>query len=74
MRQRLRKKSSEMNKTKAVKYIFGVLFLSVSIYSLMNYIDFRNALTKSKPIVYSFIEKRVNKGGRGESYVGSCFK
>lgn len=57
-----------MNKTKAVKYIFGVLFLSVSIYSLMNYIDFRNALTKSKPIVYSFIEKRVNKGGRGESY------
>lgn len=57
-----------MNKSKILKYIFSVLFLCVTIYSLFNYIHFRNALSEFKPIVYSYIEKRVNRGGRGESY------
>ena len=52
-----------MNKSKILKYIFSVLFLCVTIYSLFNYIHFRNALSEFKPIVYSYIEKITNTLG-----------
>ncbi len=58
-----------MNKSIVVKFFLGALFLSVSIYSFMKYFEFRNAFLEGKPIVYSLIEKRINKGSRGgDSY------
>ena len=57
-----------MNKTKVVKYVFGVLFFCVSIYSLRSYIDCKSTVSESKPIVYFLVETRINKGGRGKSY------
>lgn len=51
-----------------VQYFFGVMFLGISIYSFTNYIGFRYVISESKPILYSLINNRINKGGRGESY------
>lgn len=56
-----------MDKSKLIKYIFGLLF-GISIYSLTNYIDSRHAISEGQPILYTIAEKRINKGGRGESY------
>jgi hypothetical protein len=57
-----------MNKTKAVKFVLGIIFFSISVKFFMDYIDFNSSISESKPIVYSFVEKRINRGGRGESY------
>jgi lipoprotein signal peptidase len=57
-----------MNKTKIVKFVLGVIFLGISVNFFKDYIAFKSAISESKPIVYSFIERRINKGGRGETY------
>lgn len=57
-----------MNKTKAVKFVLGIIFFSISVKFFTNYVDFNSSISESKPIVYSFVEKRINRGGRGETY------
>ena len=57
-----------MNKTKAVKFTLGIIFFSISVKFFTNYVDFISSISESKPIVYSFVEKKINRGGRGESY------
>ena len=57
-----------MNKSKAVKFVLGIIFFSISVKFFTNYVDFNSSISESKPIVYSFVEKRINRGGRGETY------
>lgn len=57
-----------MNKSKIVKLILSVLYFSISISYFKDYIDFKSAISESKSISYLFIDKKINKGGRGESY------
>jgi hypothetical protein len=57
-----------MNKEQIIQYLMGLIFLVVSVSSLINYIGFRHAISESKTIEYSILEKRINKGGRGESF------
>lgn len=57
-----------MNKSKAVKFVLGIIFFSISVKYFTNYVDFNSSISESKPIVYSFVEKRINRGGRGETY------
>lgn len=57
-----------MTKETILKTIFGLLFISLSIYFFRDYFDFKSEIVNNKLISYSFIEKKINKGGRGESY------
>lgn len=57
-----------MNKKRLLKFILGLLFISISIISFRNYLDFKSSLINNKPLSYLFIEERINTGGRGESY------
>lgn len=57
-----------MSKAKIIKFVLGVIFLGISVNFYKDYLVFKSAISESKPIVYSFIERRINKGGRGETY------
>jgi hypothetical protein len=56
-----------MSKRNVIKISLGLLFIIISIYFLKNYMEF-NSFSNNKPISYLFLDKRINKGGRGESY------
>lgn len=58
----------EIDKAKIVKFILGLIFFSIFINYLGDYIDFKTAMFESTPISYSYIDKRINRGGRGETY------
>lgn len=51
-----------------LKFIFGLLFAVISIMSFCNYFDFKSSMVSNEPVSYLFIEKRINRGGRGEAY------
>jgi hypothetical protein len=61
------KQKQKMSKTSIIKIVLGLIFISISIIFFKNYIEF-NSSNKYKPISYLFIDRRINKGGRGESY------
>lgn len=53
---------------KVVKYLFSIIFASISFYAFKNYWNFTHSVSNNSPIAYSFINKNINKGGRGETY------
>ncbi|MEN2413174.1 hypothetical protein [Flavobacterium mesophilum] len=57
-----------MKKEKLLKVVLGLLFFSISFIAFENYLHFKSSLVNNKPLAYLFIDKRINKGGRGESY------
>lgn len=57
-----------MNKDTIIGVVLSVMFIGVSINYLKNYIDFKSAISENKPIPYTIIDKKINKGGRGVSY------
>ncbi|MFW0739391.1 hypothetical protein [Flavobacterium sp. T12S277] len=57
-----------MKKKRLLKFILGLLFISISIISFYNYLEFKSSFINNKSLSYSFVEKRINRGGRGESY------
>ncbi len=54
-----------MNK---IKYLLGIIFLCIGIYNFRNYRNFKNSLAPNAEIIYKIINKKVNNGGRGDSY------
>jgi hypothetical protein len=50
------------------KSVLGLFFISISLYFFNDYLEFKSSIVNNKPLTYSFIEKRINRGGRGESY------
>ncbi len=50
------------------KLILGVIFFSISIIHFINYNNYRRSLKKREPISYSYVDRKINTGGRGESY------
>lgn len=57
-----------MNRKILLRIILGVLFIGISANSFCNYLDYKSSIVSSKPISYVFLESRINKGGRGETY------
>jgi|688.fasta_scaffold282098_2 hypothetical protein len=57
-----------MRFNKIIKYFFGVIFLFISLYNYTNYLDFYNSLNEPQKIKYLFVSKKINIGGRGNSY------
>lgn len=56
-----------MNK-KGLKLFFLILFMSISIYNLLNYIEYSNVIRGKGAIKYVIADMYVKKGGRGNEY------
>jgi hypothetical protein len=56
------------NKATILKLVFGLMFSIIIIINLKDYIEYKSVMTESNPISYIYTDKRINKGGRGDSY------
>lgn len=57
-----------MTKGKVIRIVLSTLYISICLYNLKDYLEFNRSVSDSKPIPYLFIDKKINKGARGESY------
>lgn len=57
-----------MNKNALVKWIFRIVFFSISIYHIVAYLEYGSAVEDETPVQYTYVGKEIKKGGRGEWY------
>jgi hypothetical protein len=57
-----------MNKSSIVKLVLSVVYVGIALTYFMKYLDFSSSVDTNKPLSYVYVDKRIKKGGRGESY------
>lgn len=59
-------KRQQVNSSTIIRAVLAVIYIGIAGYFFMRYWDYRTA--GSTPIAYTYAGKKINKGGRGESY------
>lgn len=57
-----------MNRNTLVKWIFRILFFAISAYHTVAYLEYGSVIESDVPIEYTYMNKKIHKGGRGEWY------
>lgn len=47
--------------------VLRLIFVTIALYQLMNYYEYSKVKRSSKKIVYTYVETKINGGGRGGS-------
>ncbi len=56
-------------KINMLQIVFGIVWGGWFLVELRNYLDYSATIAISKPIPYSFVEKKVSTGGRSDTYI-----
>ncbi len=51
-----------------VKWIFRIVFLSICIYQIIAYLEYRRVIANDIPVHYTYVDKEIKRGGRGNPY------